>query len=77
MLLRPVGIVDAVIDRSVHRLKRDLLRYASGDYLPRRLAHRQLGRFHLQVPDTCKQPITTRPFTIPTLGEGDETASLN
>jgi len=42
MVLRPVGVVDAAVDRSVHRLEGDLLRQAGGDYPPGRLPHRGL-----------------------------------
>jgi hypothetical protein len=42
MVLRPVGVVDAVVDRSVHRLKGDLLRHGGGDDPPGLLPHRGL-----------------------------------
>src|SRR5260221_313384 len=37
MVLRPVGVVDAVVDRSVHRLEGDLLGHAGSDDPPRPL----------------------------------------
>ena len=39
MVFRPVGVVDAVIDRSIDRLKGDLFRHAGGDDPPRLLPH--------------------------------------
>jgi hypothetical protein len=42
MVLRPVGVVDAAVDRSVHRLEGDLLRHPGGDYPSGRLPHRGL-----------------------------------
>ena len=42
MVLRPVDIIDAVVDRSVYRLERDLLRHAGGDDPPGLLPHRLL-----------------------------------
>jgi hypothetical protein len=39
MVLRAVGFIDAVVDRSVHRLEGDLLRHAGSDYPPRLLPH--------------------------------------
>src|SRR5260221_14107800 len=37
MVLRSVGVVDAVVDRSVHRIEGDLLRHAGSDDPPRLL----------------------------------------
>src|SRR5258708_13720076 len=42
MVLHPVGIVDAVVDRSVYQLEPDLLRHAGGDDPPSLLPHRGL-----------------------------------
>jgi hypothetical protein len=37
MVLRPVSVIDPVVDRSVHRLEGDLLGHADGDDPPRLL----------------------------------------
>src|SRR5579859_1092776 len=37
-----VGIVNAIVDRTIHRLENDLLRYAGGDDSPRLLPYRGL-----------------------------------
>ena len=47
MVLRSVGIVDAVVDRSVYRLARDLLRHAGRDDPLGLLPHR--GRIPTRI----------------------------
>src|SRR3954449_3930328 len=42
LVLRPVGVVDEVVDRPVDRLERDFLRHAGGSDPPRLLPHRSL-----------------------------------
>ena len=64
MVLRSVGVVDAVVDRSVYRLERDLLRHAGGDDPPGLLPRRSLVPTRILSVVARLQPVDAGPLRI-------------